>query len=237
MPDLSVRIAKPFGGFRNERLYAIWETVAEFWKDHLRLGLTPNVGARWSHAQMFNKMWREELQQPEPYVLLTEADFLPNLDEPWWYSNPEAIFKTLDAKHGQVFAALACEYCTRDPRTRALKRRDLPGGWWVLIDKNRFNDTIDFHGVPDPCNQLEAAIGGVYLCEGADAYPDHYGIWYPYGEHLFWSRHLHDNPDRRVSGFKLGDIQSAHDRTVEGFLRGAPEGFREIFESRHASFL
>ena len=235
MPDLSVRIAKPFDGLRHDRLYAIWEAIAEYWKDHLTVGFSRNVGARWSHAQMFNKMWREELESDTPFVLLTEHGFLPDLHQPDWYASPGGVLSTLDERHDQSFAGLACEYATRNPHNKALNFAGIPGGWWVLLEKARFNDIIDFTGRPDPCNQLEEAIGGVYLCEGADAYPKHYGIDYPFGTRLFWSRHIHDHPDRTVSGFHLGDIQMRHDRTVLKYVENAPPEFQEILRRNHAS--
>ena len=234
MANLSVRIAKPFDGIRHDRLYAIWEAVAEFWKDHLTVGFSRNVGARWSHAQMFNKMWAEELQTDADFVLLTEHDFLPNLNEPRWYAQPGAVLASLDAEHGEQFAGLACEYHTRCPKGMHLQGKNIPGGWWVLLETARFNDLIDFHGRPDPCNQLEEAVGGIYLCEGRDAFPRHYGIVYPFGEHLFWSRHIHDAPDRTVSGFNLGDIQLRHDKAVLAFLATAPEEFLNILRRNHA---
>lgn len=235
MSDLSVRIAKPFEGLRHDRLYAIWEAIAEYWSEFLTVGFSLNAGCRWSHAQMFNKMWAEELQQGAPYVLLTEHDFLPNLWAPEWYSDLHEIFQHLDAEHGKEFAGLACEYATRNPYTKALRFRGCAGGWWVLFEKERFNDVIDFTGRPDPCNQLEEAIGGVYLCEGTDSYPQDYGIKYPFGHHLFWSRHLNDRPDRMISGFNLGDIQMRHDRAVREYVENAPEEFQVILRRNHAS--
>lgn len=231
---MTIRIAKPFQGPRHDRLYAIWEAIAEYWQDFLRVGFSLNPDARWSHAQMYNKMWAEEIQQPEEYVILTEHDFLPNLRSPEWYEFPEDVFEQLDDCHDQLFAALACEYATRNPATARLKFRDMAAGWWILLCKERFNDLIDFTGCPDPANQLEESVGGVYTCQGEDAYPEHYGIEYPYGEHLFWSRHLHDDPRRVVSGFSLGDIQLKHDAAVRRYVEEAPEEFQEILKRNHA---
>jgi hypothetical protein len=235
-PQLTVRITHAFDGPRHDRLHAIWDTVAEHWQKHLRLAVTTNPRG-FSHAQMFNKMWYEELQQNNRYVLLTEHDFLPNLRDRAWYSAPHKVFEQLDAMHGEQFAALAPEYATRHAATKVVMHHNKPGGWWILIDKDRFNDAIDFTGKPDPANQLEDSIGGCYMAEGEDCYPAHYGLSYPFGTHLFWSRHYNDPPEARVGGFHIGDIQARHDDAVDRFLISSPATFACLFEKRHARLL
>jgi hypothetical protein len=235
MPDLSIRIAKPYVGPRHARLYAIWETIAEYWQDHLTVGFSPNVGSRHSIGEMYSRMWREELEQPSRFVLLTQHSFLPSLLEPWWYTNPGPVLESLDAEHSQEFAGLAVEDCWREPKLKSIRFLTRPGSWWVLLDKERFNDDIDFRGNPRSCNQLDDGIGGVYLAHGVDAYPRHWGIEYQFGEYLPFARFLHSSPEHTVEGHSLREIQAAHDLAVQDFLKDAPDAFRDLFQSRHAS--
>jgi hypothetical protein len=163
---------------------------------------------------MYHYLW-EVCKRKRRYVLLTELDFLPALWNPGWTGLAHLKIHDLPA--------LGVEYATRDPNTKALIRAPgKAGGWWILLDSEKVKD-IDFHGEPDPCNQLPTQIPDIELMPGRDAYPKNYGIEYPVGTHLFWSRHIDDPAERWVSGFNIGDIQRRHDRTVDRWIQRLPD--------------
>lgn len=226
---VAVRWIRCFEGPRHERLHDIWQAIAEFCPE-VTIRVFANPRARLSHAECYQRMWQEEQEFDNRYVLFTEHDFLPNLRDPDWYS------------HGRLggAVALACYYATRNPRSRRIVTHlDKAGAWYVLLDKGGTPHDLRFAGKPDPCNQLPQQIrghgGAVLLESGDDCYPTHYGIRYPFGTHLFWARHLHDDPALRISGFGLKDIQHAHDHAVTRWIREQPPQFSELLEQRFGS--
>lgn len=225
---INVNIIRAFEGPRHERLELLWAVIAEYCKKDISLHIYPNLGAKLSHAECLNYMWIEELKRPEPFALITEFDFLPNLRT--WL--PTKYLLT-DAP------VLAAEYCTREPESSKLLSHDLPGAWYILIDKTRVGD-LDFSGAGpfnDPANGLGWCVRKRYnapllLLTHSDCYPRHYGAEMLVGEHLFFSRHIHDDPDMKVAGLILGDIQKKHDRAVEFWIRRAPPAFQRLLKKR-----
>lgn len=225
---LTVRQIKIFDGPRHRRLRAVWDVIAEQYRDVLVLKRYDNMDERLRHGQAYNKMWVEERDEPNRYVLFTEEDFLPRFE---WLQTERPLLDDLDVHIGEC-AGLGVLYSTRNPRSRRLKRSELSaGGWFVLLDKDRCPRDIDFDGRPDPCNDLPEQFP-MLLMDGEDAFPLHYGINYPVGTHLFWARHLHDDPDAVVSGFSLGDIQLRHDLAVDDWIAEQSADFTELLIRR-----
>lgn len=223
-PEVDVVITRCFEGPRHERLYNIWEAIAEYCTPHIRYRTFKHSG-RLSHAQSFAHIYdTERLVSDCDYLLLTEADFLPDLNlRPLDWTN---------RVHIGDHQALATFYATRDPGSKALKfQRDKCGGWFVLLHKPACPPRIDFNGFPDPCNQLHQALT-VRIREGKDGYPEHYGIDYDFGTHLFWSRHYNDHPLLTIGGFKLKEIHASVDKFTTMWIQRQPQRFREILLAR-----
>ena len=223
-PEVDIVITKCFEGPRHTRLYNIWEAVAEFCSPHVRFRWFKHNG-HLSHAQSFAHTYdTERLVEDCDYLLLTEADFLPNLN-----------LNTLDwtnRSHIGDHQAVATFYATRDPVTRRGKfHRDKIGGWFVLLHKPTCPPRVNFQGYPDACNQLNKELK-VRVREGSDGFPAHYGLNYDFGTHLFWSRHYNDNPLISLGGFKLHDILDRHDLYVTAWIHKQPQRFREILLNR-----
>lgn len=220
---VDVHIIRAFEGPRHDRLAAIWDCVAEYCKESIRLRIFANPGAKLSHAECLQAQW--DAIKNEPGVsLFTEFDFLPDL--------------RLDGGRGWLlgkFARTPCVaagYYTRNPRTMALcEHGSRAGGWYVRIERDLVQSELTFAGKPDPANQLPVQIPTLLLA-GSDEFPVHYGVRYAPGTHLFWSRHLHDDPNLVVAGCKLADVQSAHDFAVDLWIRCQPKAFRELLTKR-----
>lgn len=228
-PPVNVLMLRAFDGPRHTRLRAIWDVLAEHNKKAWRL-CRFEARSR-THAQGLNAMWEEELRRPERFAVITEEDFLPDWER----------FIPLDllCPKRPIFCA---EYATRDPSTLKLAHHRIPGAWYVLIDKHRVGPlSFDCSGpFNDPANGLVSYVQKAYnvetlLIKGKDCMPDHYGISYPTGAHLFWSRHYNDPPDLRPAGFDLGDIQRRHDEAVTKYLEEAPAAFKALWKARHAT--
>lgn len=222
---VTVRIARAFDGPRHRRLEAIWDTIAEYARDRIVLRWEPNTRDRVSHADIFNRMWRKDRRGPNRYVLLTESDFLPDLNGHWL---PLTELTYFDAD------ALGVPYLTRNPSTLTLRVYETRvGGWWVLIDKSRAPASLDFDGDPDPCNQLGEQMKVRFARPTCDARPRHYGVRYPdLGDHLFWSRHYHDNPERTIAGVNLGDMQHRVDQAITAWIWRQPKRFTDLLRKR-----
>lgn len=220
-----IAIPKVFIGPRHDRLRAIWDTIADYAKDDIRLQWIENRGCHLSHADCFNLAWDRNYLAPGIYLLLTEADFLPDLRQQPKVWTGRTYLGDYDA--------LGVEYCTRTAGTYVLNRKGVPGGWFILLNKPLCPSELDFHGTPDPGNQLAEKLN-IKLLKGCDAYPQHHGIKYArIGDHLFWSRHLHDDPKRTVSGFLLEKIQATHDRFVTHWISKMPAAFTELLATNY----
>jgi hypothetical protein len=223
MPELTIYIPDVFDGPRMDRLRRIWQSVRLYQTD-VDITLLPwPDGKPLSHAEMFNHFWEVARKDAGQYVLFTELDFLPNLRANRWHGLP-FLKKYAD------YSGLGVPYHTRNSDTkRLIAHPGKAGGWFVLLNRDKCPLRMDFSGTPDPCNQLSQQIPMV-LVKGQDCFPSHYGISYEMGTHLFWSRHLNDDPDTVISGFRLGDVQHRHDRAVESWIRTQPPAFRTILE-------
>jgi len=200
---INVNLIKVFQGVRHDRLRGLWNGWAYRHRDEFTLHWWSNPG--WfGHAEALQSIWEEELRRPERFTIITEADFLPgrafNLSH---LCTPERPI-------------VAAEYCTRDPETLDLTHHDCPGAWYLLIDKDHA-PKLNFRPAGkhnDPCNDL-CDKHKIWFLPQKDCLPRHYGTSMASGEHLFWSRHLHDDPELVVAGVKLGDMQHAHDNAVK----------------------
>ncbi len=228
----SVHIIRAFAGPRHSKLEFIWDCIAESEQDAVVLDVFSNPGAKLSHAECYKKMWEQALGAPGRYALLTKFDFLPDLGR--WLP-----LRRLTARQPVIVA----EYVTRDPDTRALIPHGMPGARYILADKKHVGSShlpLDFAPCGkfnDPANGLDDAlvrdygVRPLYLIQ-ADCMPLHWGTRMLTGEHLFWSRHLHDDPMRHVAGFHLGDIQRRHDIAVNRWCANAPDRLRRIMTNR-----
>jgi hypothetical protein len=234
-PVVAVRLIRAFEGPRHDRLRNIWQAIAEYSAPSIRVHWYANAGARLSHADAFSRIWLEERTRGDTqFVLFTEEDFLPSLTGGW--TDWTGFSLALETES----AAVVVPYHTRYENTKKIQpHRGLSGGWFVLFNRAllppKFNPK--FRGTPDPCNQLLQQLHDARLpvitLTARDCYPEHYGIEYPTGVHLFWSRHLHDPPHRRVGAFRLGDVQRKHDKAVDNWLATQPKEFQELYATRH----
>lgn len=237
MPNLTIRLIRIFDGPRHQRLRNIWTAIAEYIQD--------DANVRWyvndknlSHGQAYDAMWREEQEFDNRVVLFTEEDFLPDLAvgiENW---TGITSFKREDQ------AAAGVMYCTRCTKSHGIfQQGDVAGGWFICIDKDLFPGPqhISFLGNPDPANQLRPHLKHfgktIALVPGDDGHPYHYGVEYPYGTHLFWSRHYHDDPNIRVSGFRLGAIQKKVDWRISAWIAEQPADFQQLLVERFGSVI
>lgn len=228
MPQINVNICRIWEGPRNERLHLLHEVLAEVQKDKYRLCWWRNPG-RVSHAKSLEVMWQQELARPERYAVFTEHDFLPAPSR--WLD-----LRLLDEEHPVV----SCRYVTRDPVTKKLLRHEAVGPWYTMIDKSIVQSIHweEWGQTNDPGNGMKHFVEKEYpgrsvrILEPTDGLPVSYGVHYPTGEHLFWSRHLHDPPHIRVAGVCLGDIQTKHDQAVTKWLQQAEKEIQEVAARR-----
>ena len=243
-PTLNVNIIRCFDGWRNERLRLIWDCLAEYMAGSFRLIWFPNPGPRLSHAAALNEIWSQELERSEPLAIIVEHDFLPNLNT-WPPTNLLS-----------VVPAMAPRYVTRHPETHELGQWPIPGmQGFFMADKTQVG-ALDFNPLAvgeslwvdqaakrhnDPGNSLDLYVKtkygfGLGYIPQSCCLPRHYGTRLgAIGEHLYWARHLHDDPAARISGMCLGDVQRLHDKAVAAWLQTAPAEFRKLFWQRAAS--
>ena len=232
MQTIDVHLVRAFEGPRHDTLYKIWDAVAEFCAAEIRVLWYANSKGL-CHADCLNRIWVEGQDRESTRMILTEADFLPNLiNTDRWLQAP------LDNDRNVAFAG--AQYFTRAAGTRKLVYRSgLPGAWFLSFDKRRCPKSLNFHGRPDPANDLPGQFPDddtkMLLIKALDEYPRFLSVSYPFGTHLFWSRHLNDDPRGRVSGFSVHEIQTKHDRRVRKWLHDQPAKFRRLFKDRHGS--
>lgn len=230
----TIRLIRAFEGPRHDRLEKIWDAVAEYLPKSINVRVFSNVNGKLSHAECLQRMWREEEEFDNRYVVFTEFDFLPRLHDRDFLGLQHFGRKSKVAGWG-------AHYATRDHRTRRIREVDnMLGGWFFVLDKSRCPKDLCFYGKPDPANQLPEQISRhrdneFYLVSGEDAYPRMYGLDYHFGSHLFWSRHYNDDPRMRISGFPLGDILQSVDQEIDRWLKTAPKRYRSIFVHRFGS--
>lgn len=230
-PDLTIRLIRAFDGPRHERVRTIWQAIAEYAAPVVNVRWFANTGGRLRHAQSYNRMWNEEVEFDNRFVLFTEEDFLPDL------AMPLSIWTGLRGFVDKNQAAVACMYATRSEKNfEMLQDGNKPGAWFVCMDKREMPRVFNFEGNPDPCNDMPGHLfpyGKTIRChKGLDPYPLHYGLEYQMGTHLFWSRHWHDPPNMRVGAFSLRDIQSKVDIRVASWIQEQPQDFKTLLGAR-----
>lgn len=231
MSEVEVHIIRVFEGPRHDRLRAIWDVISEFAADRLRLRWFANPNGRLRHAECLNKIWADSRPNAPDRMVITEADFLPCLSYDDWL-----LQRDLDEDPEVALAGVA--YAKRKPGTRRfLNYMRNPGAWFMSFARSRCPAALDFDCPTDPAVELldQLPDASAVLYPGHDAYPLHVGAEYVFGTHLFWSRHLHDDPRLRVSGYSLAEIQVKHDRAVDSWIKQQPQKFQNLLTDRLGS--
>ncbi len=229
---IAVRITKLFDGPRHERLYNIWEAIAEYCQEYMVLRWYNNLKGL-NHASALNAIWQEEREFDQTRLILTEHDFLPDLTYNDWL-----LQKDFDDTPN--IGAIGPSYAKRKSGSHILKNfENVMGAWFLSLDKERCPETINFHGRVDPCTDLIKYLSayGVQCVTyfGEDPHPLHFGVEYPFGTHLFWSRHYNDDPNIRLSGISLRESLTKHDRTVTSWIVQQPQNFQTLLSKRFGS--
>jgi hypothetical protein len=155
--------------------------------------------ARESHRASLDEIARHAALRGPLWYTVTELDFLPRPD-------------ALRDEHAQRRPGLVA-YRMRDDVTRRLEDWDgvRTGGWFAHLPATA---TPDFGGT-DPGNRLLAQFPDAVVFEGEDA--GLAGIEYPFGQHLFYSRHDEDPDHFRPSGIALGDLRRAQEAALANY--------------------
>lgn len=227
---ITVRIINVFEGFRHARLRSIWEVVAEYAQTALKLKWFRNTGG-WDHAECLNRIWSEEQTDLAGRLVITEHDFLPDLNYDDWLLQ-------MDLDQPDIAVAGAC-YSKRGGNRQLHNYPEVVGPWFMSFDKTKCPGRLEFRGRVDPAGelttQLHEAGYDLMLYPGTDPYPLHIGVEYAFGTHLFWSRHYNDPPATRVSGYSVDEILTKHDRCVASWIRQQPQSFQKLLASRLGS--
>lgn len=228
---ITVRLIHIFEGPRHERLRTLWEIIAEYAKDKIRLKWFRNPN-EWDHSESLNRIWLEEQTESDDRLIITEHDFLPDLNYDDWLLQA-------DFADPEIAVAAAC-YSKRRPGTRQLHNyTETVGPWFMSFDKTRCPGRLEFRGRIDPAGELAHQIHdhehSVMLYPGADPYPIHVGVEYIFGTHLFWSRHYNDSLAARVSGYSVREIVTKHDRYVASWIKHQPPDFQKLVAKRFGS--
>lgn len=228
---IKVRIIRVFDGPRHTLLRDLWDCIAEYAQDRMILEWFPNSG-RWDHSECLNRIWTEEQADPTGRLVITEHDFLPDLNYDDWLLQK-------DLAQPDVALAGSC-YAKRAPGRRTLRNfRDVAGPWFMSFDKTKCPGRLEFRGRIDPGSDLGPQFAEVNQCfmlyPGHDPYPLHVGVEYAFGTHLFWSRHYNDPSEARVSGYSIGEILTKHDRCVHSWIRQQPQKFQQLLVKRLGS--
>lgn len=206
MRSTDIYYVRAFEGPLHERCYRLWKMYAAQAGEGVRVIEVPNPHG-WRHAECFNKIFHFARYQPARVVILTEADFLPTPD----------FAKRIEERLTKE--AYGVEYATRDPQTLDPIFHGMPGGWMCALDSDACAEkTIDFEGgggaFNDPGNQLAEQLD-IDIERGRG--DDGYGLIYPYGTHMFWSRHYNDPPGTRVVCFDIDDVKDYVEETIETY--------------------
>jgi hypothetical protein len=179
--DVAVFYARAYEGVLHSRCYAAWDRVAA---ETPRATIIPvrNPDER-SHYDMLELMWEMGVRRPERYLLLTEADFLPDLTVDWLQTaidlmGPDAL---LGPRHVE-WTGDSWEPRQEDPSI---------GASFMLFDTHRLREgyTPEFRNEKeDPGTTLHEQFTTTRVL----GTPDHFSMKYPFGCHLFWSRIYND---------------------------------------------
>jgi len=191
---IRIVMTRVFEGPLHQRLYDIWADWADNHRE-VEVVWQSNDGSK-CHQEMLEEIWDDHAEHCDVLVM-TEHDFIPD----------DLLVNTLRARLRKSPAVLV-QYATRNPQDLALIRHDCAGGWLMAFRPARFDTRPDFGGT-DPGNRL---IEEVYKIAGAAptviyGRNDRLGLKYGgMGTHLFWSRHINDNPNSYVAGFSVKEI-------------------------------
>jgi len=211
---INVNIIKVFEGPRHYKLEEIWDEIASRNRDRMNLHIYDNTGARRSHADAYEEIWKKEIHRKEEETIFTEFDFLP--EEGFLEKDTEAPIE-------------AATYVTRNPQTKKISTYGTVGAWFIRISKPALREYLGSleqlyggflaggHG-NDPGGRLLSVCPGARLLGTEDCYPEHFGARVVgRGQHLFWSRHYGDPPGVRRAGFAMSDIHKGVDRAIESY--------------------
>jgi len=214
-----------WGGWRNDRLRRIWKAAVKYWEEGL-VPITvkpfPNPGFL-SHGWCLDRIWEEEARDiSHRVVVMTEQDFLPNLDEVelllegWGPAAAVApvrqrankgdtcpCFVALNTGHKHICANRG----TGRTSLRSLKwehPRDPAADLHEQISVDRFR------------GELMSVAGG----------------WrYRVGEHLLYQRHLNSPLDMPLpNDILVKDVLEEHDKAVIEWLERQPPEYKGIYK-------
>lgn len=183
------------------RLRQCWEYVR---RQHPHIEFVEQPAEGRSHAENMELLYARARERGD-LVLLTELDFLPELDSDWFPEPPEE-------------GVLGVRYAQRTPLGNVYQFRSIPGAWWLLIQPEKVPRRLQFGGSRDPCTELTNCARE--LQEGRPDPLGSLGLYYEgRGTHLFWSRHYGDPPNRTVAGFLVRDIVERSNAAIDEWRR------------------
>jgi len=181
MSDKDTRVIIPnvYKGPRHTQCMAAWNYAYEHGEFELEWLFNADES---DHYTMLERGWKAAQEGPERFFILTEADFLPNCTIDWVR---EARFLL------GGFQGLGCAHVERVGSTyEAVQSSVNPGAWFLMFDKEKIGaETPNFHYEDqDPAVTLSHQYG-LHIIQGR---PEFFSMIYPFGCHLFWSRHFND---------------------------------------------
>jgi hypothetical protein len=185
MKDVAVFYTRAYEGVLHQRCYDAWDRVAE---ETPRATIIPvkNPDGR-SHYDMLELMWEMASRRPERYILLTEADFLPDLTKDWVGTAIELLGKNMGDP-----ALLGPRHVGWTGDSWEPRQDDASiGASFMFFDTHRLPEgfTPEFRsGTEDPGTTLHEQLPTARV----QGIPDHFSMKYPFGCHLFWSRIYND---------------------------------------------
>lgn len=231
-PVTRIRQIRCFDGPIHDVLHAIWDVIAEAIAPAAVLDVFRNPDATLSHAQCLQRIHAEESEMDSRFWAFMEHDFLPELEEDW-------LFAEYLVRHGPAFTGVM--YATRGKDISSgplFQYSDMAGGWFFLWRKDVMPARIAYHGHPDPCNQLPEQLAGkglasqIFPGQPAD---DSFAIRYPFGVHLFFSRHYNEPPATPICGVPAGRIQATTRQEIARWFCRQPRKFHRLFLQRFPS--
>lgn len=198
-PSTAIVFTRVFEGTLHQRLYDIWSGWAARHPEVDVIEQLNDTGK--GHREMIEEIWDDHAAHYDTLVI-TEHDFIPD----------EEMLTELQFVLNR-YPALLPQYCTRNPQTMELLRHPYPGAWFMAFRTGDFKERPDFGSDKphnDPGNNLQESVFNLtgrrpHINRGVD---DGMGLHYPrLGTHLFWSRHIQDNPNSYVAGFSVREMQ------------------------------
>ena len=184
--DTIVLYTRAYEGPIHQLCYNAWRKVSQHPPTAARARVVevPNK-AGLDHYQMLASMWEAARASGERYVILTEADFLPDLTMDWIQA---AIHEMGEC------VALTPRHCEwMGTSWEPIQTGTGCGASFILFDTSQL--PVDFtpewrHENHDPGVMLNRQIH-VARVTGQDV---HFSMRYAFGTHLFWSRVYNEEP-------------------------------------------